>query len=108
MTALSESYKEAGELWLSALLVSLVGIAIFRKGEGTSKSIYWVSPIICSRTLMGCSDPSIVLSGGGGGTPSGYSRGLAACDLLFMLTAALRVMNDVIALCRHVERGASV
>ena len=39
---------------------------------GQSKSIYWVSPRICSRTLMGCSDPS-VFSRGGSLLPSSYA-----------------------------------
>ena len=45
--------------------------------NGRTKSTYWYSPRICSRTLMGYPDPISVLSGA------------VACDLLVMLTCAL-------------------
>ena len=52
--------------------------------DGQPKSIYWVSPRICSRTLMECSEGG----GGGFGAPHQCFLGTASCDLVVMLTRA--------------------
>ena len=72
---------------------------------GQSNSIYWFSPRICSRTLMGCSEPHQC------------SLGTAPCYLLFMLTCATLMTSShseglvsaaIYAILRTLVRGVSL